>query len=999
MTNHALTTQENALGDSSGNALGGSLHKAQERARWRGRLLVLLGYTLLTLGLTWPLVTHLTTHTPGIAQWAFDESTFLWNIWYLKASLVDHLQSPLHSELIWYPLGIDLVLYTYNFFHALIAQPLMLAFNLPLASNVALLLSTILSGYGVFLLVRTLLTRLKPHPQNAHQLAAFSAGALYAFASNRAIYAALGHYDMVTTQWIPFYALMLLRALDLTLPAARRRRAALLAGIFFAFTGLAEMITALFLGIFTLIVLAVVLGRRQGVWRQQLTATLVSLLVIGVTAAILWGPVLAPILTQFLTNDFSLKGWGEAIPLSVDLLGWFTPTVLHPLWGGDLVRELRRVQELAMADNGAGFRDLNTVFLGWVSLGLALLGAVRYRRTVRIWLWTALIFGLFTLGPFLQINGRYRFDLDGIEATIPLPFAILHYLPIIKANRAPNRNSVLLMLGLAVLAGYGVDWLLEQFAAWRNRGRPMPPWRAAPTKQTPNQPMAPRARKANNQLTNHLITQSPPLILTAVLTAAMLFEHLAIPAPLTDARIPAVYNEIVADPRPVSVLQTPLGWRDSFEVLGPERTQLQYYQTLHGKPMLGGNISRAPAFKLDYFRRIPFFQALVDLQFGRTVAPETLAAAQAQATDLMYLYNTGYVLLYPPIPERYPYADTWQATWDFVKATLPLEQPPFWTGDGIEAYRVVQPTGADHFTLDLGVADALPYRGEGWDESAEDTPYGMSATWATATTSRLFVPLRQVNPTATYTLRLQVHPFAYPGGPPQRVQATITNGQGNEWQGESYTLTDGWQEVSWAVPGRVLVDSLNHVDLQWAWTARPRMVLGGDRQIGSTGKELPLDADLNGFAEGGFMALFTEAGDQLDASAGRRGVNVTVLADDGAVLEKVGFDTAANGYESEALAQFLATVAPGRIVLVVSSGDATAYLSTAAVDGLRRLGADVTLDQLQGQHFALVGVQGAAPGSAAVEVNPDVAFLRISLPQDRRTLAAAVDWVRIEGEP
>ena len=58
--------------------------------------------------------------------------------------------------------------------------------------------------------------------------AAFAAGAVYAFASNRAVYAALGHYDMVTTQWIPFYALALLRILDPQLAPARQRRWAIL---------------------------------------------------------------------------------------------------------------------------------------------------------------------------------------------------------------------------------------------------------------------------------------------------------------------------------------------------------------------------------------------------------------------------------------------------------------------------------------------------------------------------------------------------------------------------------------------------------------------------------------------------------------------------------------------------------------------------------------------------------------------------------------------------
>lgn len=927
----------------------------------RGKHTIVLGlYTILTLALTWPLLTKVTTHVPGVAQWAFDESTFLWNIWYFKHSLVDLGQSPLHSELIWYPLGIDLILYTYNFFHALVAQPLMLAVNLPFASNIALLFSTILSGYGTFLLVHYLLTKNeKQKTKNEKRVAdyaAFTAGALYAFASNRAIYATLGHYDMVTTQWIPFYALMLLRSLDNNLSPSQRRKAAALAGIFFAFNGLAEMITALFLGIFTLIVLVIKL-RTEPITIQNLKSKILNLFIVGLVAALLWGPVLVPILRQFLTNDFSLQGWGEAIPLSVDLLGWFTPTVLHPLFGSDLVTELRRVQERVHLASGVGFQDINTVFLGWASLALAVLGVIAYRRQVRIWLWTSLIFGIFTLGPFLQINGRYRFDLDGIEATFPLPFVILHYLPIIKANRAPNRNSVLLMLGLAVLVGYGVYWLLGY---WQRR----------------------RERTS--------VTLSFQFAVTTFLTAAILFEHLALPAPLSDARIPAVYAQIAADPRPVSILQVPLGWRNSFGVWGPEQTQLQYFQSGHGKPMLGGNISRAPDFKMDYFKRIPLFQAIRNVQVNEPVEPPLLEAAKAQAADLMYLYNTGYVLLYPPIPQRRPYEQNWQQTWDLVKATLPLEAAPFWRGDGIEAYRVVQPPGSDNFTLDLGSAGTYPYRGEGWDERETDNQFDATITWATATESQLFVPLRQVDVNATYTLRLRVQPYSYPGSQWQTVAAQV-----NTWQGKQHTLTDGWQEVSWSIPGSVLIDSLNQVDLHWGWTVRPRDVLGGSRQIGSTGVPLPVDAELNGFAEGGFIALFDEAGKQSDGSAGRNGVNVTVLDEAGEVLDKKGFDTTANRYESDTLAAHLAQIVPGRIVLVTTKGDATAHLTEAAVEGLRTIGADVTFASLQGRYFSIIGVRGATPGSAALIVDPNAAYLRIGLDPDRRSLVAAVDWVEI----
>ncbi|RIK36862.1 MAG: hypothetical protein DCC55_26025 [Chloroflexi bacterium] len=950
-------------------------------------------YSLLALLLTWPLITRLTTHVPGIAQWAFDESTFLWNIWYFKEAAVDRLASPLHTELIWYPLGIDLILYTYNFFHALVAQPLMLAVNLPFGSNLALLSSTVLSGYGTFLLVRYLLARAARAETNEPQYVigapgafapALIAGLVYAFASNRAVYAALGHYDMVTTQWIPFYALMLLRSLDSDLSLPRRRKAAALAGLFFALTGLAEMISALFLAIFTLIAGFVYLA--QGATAQQATRpgtevlqkrtgrlwVLVSALaMVGVMAFLLWSPVLIPILRQFLTDDFSLQGWGEAIPLSTDLLGWFTPTVLHPLWGSDLVAELRRVQLRALAENGSGFRDVNTVFLGWVCLVLAVVGAVRYGRRVAIWVWTSVVFGLFTLGPFLQIDGRYRFDLDGIEATFPLPYALLHYIPIIKANRAPNRNSVLLMLGIAVLVGYALYWLWQQLGGGERRTQSV-------------------ERKTENHLQSPVSSLWP--LVSIVLAGAVLFEHLAIPLPLSDARIPAVYDVIAADPRPVSVLQVPLGWRNSFGVFGAEQTLLQYYQTAHGKPILGGNISRAPDFKLAYFQRIPYFQALTEIEFGWPVAPDVLERARDQADELAYLYNVGYVLLFPPIPQRFPYADHWQESWAFVKETLPLEAEPFWAEDGVEAYRVIQPPGADHFELDLGVGGAFPYRGEGWDASETDQPYEASATWATAHESRLFVPLRQVDPAASYVVRVRVHPFAYPESPQQRVALAVNSVELGEHQ-----LADGWQEIIWTVPGRLLTDGLNRLQFEWGYAAPPRQVIPGGRPIGSTGVELPIDADLKGFADGAFIALFDEEGNQTDASAGRLGVNVTVLdRESGAIRQAAGFDTTANSFESGALAEFLRQVELGAPVLVASYGNAGAHLTEDAVAALQAIGAGVTLAELQSNYFAIAGVQGAAPGTAAVVLDPADAFLRISLNRDRRLLAAAVDWVRIQ---
>ena len=115
----------------------------------------------------------------------------------------------------------------------------------------------------------------------------------------------------------------------------------------------------------------------------------------------------------------------------------------------------------------------------------------------------------------------------------------------------------------------------------------------------------------------------------------------------------------------------------------------------------------------------------------------------------------------------------------------------------------------------------------------------------------------------------------------------------------------------------------------------------------------------------------------------------------GAVRAREGFDTTASAAESERLAAFLAGIDAGAPVLVVSYGDAWRELSAEAVEQLRTLGADVTVDGLRDQYWAIAGVKGAAPGTAAQTVDPQDAFLRISLNRDRRPLAAAVDWVSV----
>ncbi len=75
--------------------------------------------------------------------------------------------------------------------------------------------------------------------------------------------------------------------------------------------------------------------------------------------------------------------------------------------------------------------------------------------------------------------------------------------------------------------------------------------------------------------------------------------------------------------------------------------------------------------------------------------------------------------------------------------------------------------------------------------------------------------------------------------------------------------------------------------------------------------------------------------------------------------------------------------------------DHAANLSEEALTALNTLGAALNTEDVRSNYFAIAGVKGAAPGTAAQVVDANDACLRISLNRDRRPLAAAVDWVQI----
>jgi len=326
-----------------------------KKSSTRRTLILWAVYLLLAIALTWPTVGHLTTHLPGDGG---DDPAIAWNLWWVKHALLNEPQNPFYSNFIFYPIGINLAFYTLTVLNAVMTLPLTLNLGVVAASNLHLWFTFVVGAYGTFLLTRYILTTghrpltsegntsydgqrsvTSPEPvpwtDGLSWLSAAIAGGIYAFASSKLFYVALGQFNIASSHWVPFAALYIIK----THHQPRRLKNAVMAGLFITFQAWTEMTYASFLLVFLgLYWLYYVLDFRFWVLdyksiRQavipQVRAT--GIMVLTFTIGLI--PILAQMLPDMRAEgDFLVEGSGFAEAFSADLLGFIIPTMHHPLF-------------------------------------------------------------------------------------------------------------------------------------------------------------------------------------------------------------------------------------------------------------------------------------------------------------------------------------------------------------------------------------------------------------------------------------------------------------------------------------------------------------------------------------------------------------------------------------------------------------------------------------------------------------------------------------------
>jgi hypothetical protein len=116
---------------------------------------------------------------------------------------------------------------------------------------------------------------------------------------------------------------------------------------------------------------------------------------------------------------------------------------------------------------------------------------------------------------------------------------------------------------------------------------------------------------------------------TAV-TAGCLLRAGLLPFPSWDASVPAGYRCLAGEPEG-SLIELPYGWTQAH----------LYYQSAHGRPILGGMLERNPVFipeqARDFMEDNPFVSTLIDAaRSGAMEAPAGFESGREEAQDLSY---------------------------------------------------------------------------------------------------------------------------------------------------------------------------------------------------------------------------------------------------------------------------------------------------------------------------------------------------------------------------
>ena len=571
---------------------------------------------------SYPLVLHLGTHLPGPG--AGDNIDFLWNFWWMRTALASN-RDFFYTPFVFAPHGVDLTLHTHTALSAFMGATVLRGVSIGAAQNLTILAALFLNGCCAYMLawratrdygaalVAGLVFGGSPYVMghlNGHfNLISAWTIPFFAMAASEAVQsgtigaAVMAGLVLGITAYIDYYYVVYESALMLCLSVlVAGTWSARLRGKSARTSWLRSLVAVLILlDLFALTTIVLTGGFEIRLGTLTLTGrdTFNPLQAFWVLSALLWliwtRPYIevrlrdARFLRRLLRTTLLVAGvslivagpivWrGAALVLEgayvepprfwrsgsrgIDLASLVLGNPFNGWWG-PAVQSLYRRMGLDPVETTAWLGIVPMLLAGTGLRGLLRKEVVEGQWTTpaRQWTMVGVAFFVWALGPHLM--------LFGMNTAMPLPHALLRYLPIVSNARIPGRAMVVSYLALAMLCAMA-------FAEWRRSGRG-----------------------------SHLIL--------GVVCAGILADFLAAPFPLFAPERPAIYDVLRARPETGAVCELPLGLRDGFGEQGKFNDEVLFDQTIHQRPLVGGFVARLPLAISAAYAADPLLSALIHL--------------------------------------------------------------------------------------------------------------------------------------------------------------------------------------------------------------------------------------------------------------------------------------------------------------------------------------------------------------------------------------------------
>lgn len=386
---------------------------------------------------------------------------------------------------------------------------------------------------------------------------------------------------------------------------------------------------------------------------------------IGLGFGLLLSPLLVPMIREAGSRSDLQTGLTQNITLSADLLAFFIPSEMHPLWGEWAQR---------IANNFSTTTSERLIFVGFIPLALSLFIIIKGWRNhiIRFWAVVVGLFFILALGPFLHIGGHI---ISVGDWPIPMPYLLLYNtVPFIGLTRSLSRYALMVMLGLGVLSALALARIQLVMSKTQRALRDQLTKKSGDTSK--NTPLS-------------------ALRLIPILAVGLIcFEFLPIPYPVSKIDTPQFFYQIGHDPENYTIAELPMDW---------DRPTPLLHQVTHQKRLLTAYTSRDNPRELAW--RTPVFQHWRFL--GADIIDQPLAQI---APTIFFDFNLRYIVLdywqMPPGPVR-------EATEKWVSAALPAAAPVY--EDGRLVVYQTPPKQATEPYLSLG---------QGWSDR-QQTAEGM----------------------------------------------------------------------------------------------------------------------------------------------------------------------------------------------------------------------------------------------------------------------------------